>query len=432
MPSFLTTEESGQRQDRARKLYAAATLAFLGSTAYLLWSLRSMVLPVAIGMIMAYICLPLIGYLRARGFSRFWAIISLSVVFCLLLFSSLNLSGNIIPDKKTDLELRVRARYKLNEKFNALMGLPPVSTDGNMIYQLFGRELEPLREKIDAILALSPDEELLFARFFLETDEMKVDPVEQKYWQYFQANLKRDRNKASLAKKNPTTSRLTYQQGENSQASLLWLIFNAVSLWLVTPLVFLTLLFDDGRLKRALIHSVPNRYFEMTLTLIDNINEALGRYLRGTAIECFLVGTCLAFCLFLVGIDMRWAAAIGAIAGLANAIPFLGPLIGLIIGLLYAVMSEEINPILPFINDYNLLPAIVAAVALVQLLDNAIFQPYILGSAVDLHPLAVILGVIGGALLFGFAGMLLAIPVIMVIKVVVTTFFRQLRAYYLI
>jgi predicted PurR-regulated permease PerM len=129
---------------------------------------------------------------------------------------------------------------------------------------------------------------------------------------------------------------------------------------------------------------------------------------------------------------MRWAAAIGAIAGLANAIPFLGPLIGLIIGLLYAVMSEEINPILPFINDYNLLPAIVAAVALVQLLDNAIFQPYILGSAVDLHPLAVILGVIGGALLFGFAGMLLAIPVIMVIKVVVTTFFRQLRAYYLI
>ncbi len=437
MPSYLTSEETRQRQHRSRNLYAVAILATLVGASYLLWALRGLILPITIGVVIAYICLPLIGYLSEHGFSRFGAIISLFATFCLLLFASLNLAGNIIPDKKTELELQVRSRYKLDQKFSALMGLAPDHKEGNWLYRMLGRELEPLREDIDFILALSPDDQQLFTRFYLEADEMKVLPVEEKYWQYFQANRKRDRHKAILAQKMKKieplgTPALAGQADREDHASLLLLIFNAVSLWLVTPLVFLTLLFDDGGVKRGLIRSVPNRYFEMTLTIIDNINEALGRYLRGTAIECFLVGTSLTLCLFLVGVDMRWAAAIGTIAGLANAIPFLGPLIGLAIGVLYALMTEKINPMLPFVNEQNLLPAIVAAVALVQLADNAIFQPYVLGGAVNLHPLAVILGVIGGAMLFGFAGMLFAIPAIMVLKVIIATLFRQLRAYYVI
>jgi len=215
-------------------------------------------------------------------------------------------------------------------------------------------------------------------------------------------------------------------------SSLLRTIISTASLWLVTPLVFLTLLFDDGRLKQGLIRSVPNRYFELTLTVIDNINAALGRYLRGTALECFLVGVSFSLCLFLIGVDPRWSVIIGAIAGVANAIPFLGTAIGMIVGIMYAVMAENISPLLPFINDNNLIIAIAASVFLVHLADNAIFQPYILGSAVNLHPLVVILGVMGGTLLFGFAGMLFAIPSIIVFKVVVATTFRQLRAYYII
>ena len=434
MPSYFTSEERRQRLSRARNLYAFTALAALTGGCYLLWALRELILPVVIGMLMAYICLPLIGYLRKHGFSRFWAIIFLSVAFCLMLFSSLNLAGNIIPDKRTELELQVRARYKLHEKFANLMGLDAGHKNGNWLYRLIGEELEPLRDQIDSILALSPEEQQLFTRFYKEGAELKVAPVAEKFWQYFQANQKRDRNRDQLTQKRKTApvgtpASVVARPGREDRTSLLILLFNAASLWLVTPLVFLTLLFDDGELKRGLIRSVPNRYFEMTLTVIDKINDALGRYLRGTAIECFLVGASLTLCLFLVGVEMSWAATIGAIAGLANAIPFLGPVIGLAVGLLYAIMTETIQPLLPFVNDHNLLPAIVAAVALVQLADNAVFQPYILGSAVDLHPLVVILSVIGGATLFGFAGMLFAIPAVMVLKVVVTTFFRQLRAY---
>jgi predicted PurR-regulated permease PerM len=95
-------------------------------------------------------------------------------------------------------------------------------------------------------------------------------------------------------------------------------------------------------------------------------------------------------------------------------------------------MAEEVSPVLPFINSGNLLPAILVVVAIVQLADNAIFQPYVLGSAVDLHPLTVVFGVMGGAVIFGFTGMLFAIPAIMIGKVVITTLFRQFRAYNII
>ena len=210
------------------------------------------------------------------------------------------------------------------------------------------------------------------------------------------------------------------------------MIFDAISLWIITPLSFLILLFDDGRLKKALVHAVPNQYFEMTLTILDNINDALGRYLRGTFLECFLVGLSFTVCLSLIGLDLQWAATIGIIAGLANAIPFLGPAIGLLVGMGYAIMAEDINSVLPFINNDNLLLAIIIVVAIVQLADNAVFQPYVLGNAVDLHPLVVILGVMGGAVIFGFAGMLFAVPAIMVVKVIVSTLFRQFRAYYII
>lgn len=434
MSRYLTSEENRRRERRSRLVYAVALGMAGGGGIWLLWALRGLLLPLAIGVVMAYLCLPLVGYLKDRGFSHFWAIIFLSGLFCLLLFSALNLAGSIVPDKQSELELKVRARYKLNDKFDRLMGLDNQARRGNWLYSLAGQELVPLRDGIDTILTLSGEEQQLFSRYYQGADGLPGRPVPEKYWQYQQANQDRDREKLKITgqgKASATDVLLARKEGERHR-SLLRTIISTASLWLVTPLVFLTLLFDDGRLKQGLIRSVPNRYFELTLTVIDNINAALGRYLRGTALECFMVGVSFSLCLFLIGVDPRWSVIIGAIAGSANAIPFLGTAIGLIVGILYGVMAENISPLLPFVNDSNLILAIVAAVFLVHLADNAIFQPYILGSAVNLHPLAVIMGVMGGTLLFGFAGMLFAIPAIIVLKVVVATTFRQLKAYYII
>jgi predicted PurR-regulated permease PerM len=69
------------------------------------------------------------------------------------------------------------------------------------------------------------------------------------------------------------------------------------------------------------------------------------------------------------------------------------------------------------------------AVVLGELLKNVVFEPVVVGSAVNLHPLVVAIGVIGGAILFGTVGMLLAIPAMTVFKALVSSTARQLRAY---
>ena len=438
MSNYLTNEERLLRERRARIVYLISSILFIALSFYLIWALRELILPAVIGMVMSYICLPILGRLKDKGFSHFWAVICLSGLFCLILFSAINTAGNLIPDQKTELELQVRIRYKLDEKFNHIMGLSDNKKGGNWFYGLFGNELEPLKTEVDEALRLSRKDGKLFKNFFQTPEEMGVDPVLERYWEYHQANLQRDREKEKLARtkvrvvKSTPSFETVPGPGQSRETSLLVMIFDAISLWLITPLVFLILLFDDGKLKKSFVHAVPNQYFEMTLTILDNINEALGRYLRGTFLECTLVGLCFTIFLSLIGLDMQWAATIGIIAGLANAIPFLGPAIGLLVGMVYAIMAEDVSSVLPFINSENLLLAILVVVAIVQLADNAIFQPYVLGNAVDLHPLTVILGVMGGAVIFGFAGMLFAVPVIMVVKVIISTLFRQFRAYYIV
>lgn len=433
MNACLTDDEGLIRRRRRRLLFSISAIMAVIICGYLLWALRELILPTAIGMIMAYICLPLIGYLKGKGFSRLWAVLFLSGVFCLILFSTIKFTSELVPDQKTELELQARIRYKLYHKFNLLMGKDHSGRVGSLFYSAFGREIEPLWENIDRALRISEENHQLLAALHDNPPEGGGGPVRELYWQYHLENRLRDTKREELVQGKQTEDgnikNENNERGKIDESSLLLVIFNAVSLWLITPLVFLILLVDDGKIKRDLVRCMPNRYFEMTLTILDNINAALGRYLRGTFIECFLVGSCFTICLFLVGIEMRWAAAIGIIAALANAIPFLGPVIGLLVGVLYAIMAEDVSPILPFMSSESLLPAVLIVVAVVQLADNAIFQPYVLGSAVDLHPLTVLFGVTGGAVIFGFTGMLFAIPMIMIGRVIISTSFRQFRAY---
>jgi len=99
---------------------------------------------------------------------------------------------------------------------------------------------------------------------------------------------------------------------------------------------------------------------------------------------------------------------------LTNAIPFLGTAIACVLSAGYSLIAENIQPIVPFVNTDNLMLVSIGVVMLVHLLDNAIFQPLVVGKAVNLHPLVVILGVFGGSMMFGFAGLIFAIPSIII------------------
>lgn len=423
-----------------RRIWVYAASTALGSllALWLLWALRELILPSIVGALGAYLCRPILNRLKRMGVSNIWSIVLLFAGFFLIIMLLTFQLQSVIPDQKGKLELRVRVQYKLNQEYNEFMGLAQEGK-GNFFYEMFGGEIQPFMDRLNNMIMLGPEERREFVRLYALVYGTKL--VDQKYFEYFLRNVDEDKlrlgklfvgdretDPQALAKITPALPKAPQPERD----SMLATIGNLISLWLASPFVFLFLLIDEGEIKKNLVTLVPNRYFEMVLTVIDNVDQSIGRYLRGTLLECSLVGMTFVVCLTLIGIEFRWALMIGIIAGIANAIPFLGPAIGLVVGLGYTLVVEDFSPMLPFINVENMVFWVLATVGVAQGLDNAVFQPVVLGSAVSLHPLVVVIGVMGGSIMLGFAGMLFAIPAIVVSKVIVTTLFKEMKAYRII
>jgi predicted PurR-regulated permease PerM len=201
---------------------------------------------------------------------------------------------------------------------------------------------------------------------------------------------------------------------------------------MIAPLIFLFLLWDTGDIKRGLIRAVPNRLFEPALAVLADVDEAVGDYVRGIFLECCALGVTVIVFFIVVGIPLSWAIAIGIFVGATNIIPYMGFAAALVTGLGYALLAENVDPLLPLVTADTFPIWVVVAVLLAELLKNVAYDPILLGRAVKLHPLVIVIGVAGGAILFGPAGMLLAIPTITVAKVLVSSSARYLTAYGLI
>jgi predicted PurR-regulated permease PerM len=286
-------------------------------------------------------------------------------------------------------------------------------------------------DQLNHWLSLDPDESELFLKYRAGYNgEM---PIEDRFYDYFQAN--QTTSTYTMKERDPAALKLTGapSQAPSPEASVeKSKIADEFSIWILAPLIFIFLGFDNGQMRRYFISLVPNRYFELSLTVLDMLDDAIGKYLRGTLMECFLVGFTLAFGLFLLGIPLSVAVAIGVVSGLVNAIPFLGTVIGLIIGLGYALIAENVSPVLPGLNPDDLAIYVVVLVGIAHVLDNVVFQPFVLGSAVNVHPLVVMIAIMSGSLLMGLWGMLFAIPTVVVVKTAVETLFKELKDYRII
>ncbi len=123
---------------------------------------------------------------------------------------------------------------------------------------------------------------------------------------------------------------------------------------------------------------------------------------------------------------------LGFLAGATNVIPYVGSAVALLTGLGYTLLADRIHPLLPMIKMDNVAIWLVAGVLLIELLKNIVVEPLVLGDASQLHPLVVVIGVLGGGILFGLPGLLLAIPTITIVKAFVSSASIQLKAYGLV
>jgi predicted PurR-regulated permease PerM len=416
---------------------SVVTLAAVLLAAYLVWGLRGFIVPAFVGGLLAYICRPVVARLERGRIPRGLAVGLLLLTFGAVTLVGLNSVRAAIPSEIEAFELRVRGLYALHHRYQALMGLDPSWSRGNALYRLTHRDLDPLMDRVTDVLALTPDERALFVASRERQTESAAATRSSRLLDYDRANVHaleiraRQTGRAAPATRTAagSTSASTAPPVANSEPGALG---DILSTWVIAPLIFLFLLWDTGTLKRGLFRAVPNRLFEPALAVLDDVDEAFGNYVRGIFLECCLLGLTVMVFLIVIGVPLRWAIAIGIFTGASNVIPYMGFFAALLSGLAYALLAEEIHPLIPLVSAETFAIWVVAAVALAELLKNAVYEPFVLGGAVELHPLVVVIGVVGGATLFGAAGMFLAIPTMTVVRVLVASSARHLKAYGLV
>lgn len=187
---------------------------------------------------------------------------------------------------------------------------------------------------------------------------------------------------------------------------------------IVIPFVAFFFLKDGSQIRRGLLRLVPNRYFEPTLSLIAKIETIIGRYFRALMFQILAIAVVASILLYIVGLE--YAVAVGVFTGLANTIPYFGPLMGFLAGTLIGIVQT---------GDFSLVPGVIIAMLLTQAADNVIFQPYIFSRAARAHPLLILFAVLIGAQIGGIVGMLVAIPLMTIVRVTVEQLLWSLDNY---
>lgn len=187
-----------------------------------------------------------------------------------------------------------------------------------------------------------------------------------------------------------------------------------LSSMVIIPFITFFLIKDGRRFNRAFISKVPNKYFELSLNILHKVGNQTGKYIQGQAIDALIVGLLSVLGLFIINLAFHnpipYFIFIGMLAGIANLIPYIGPVVGAVPALVLALFS---NP--P--NLGMVLLWIVIVFVIVQAIDNAIISPMVVSKSVNMHPLTVVVVVIIGGNIAGLIGMLFAVPFTGIIKV---------------
>lgn len=187
----------------------------------------------------------------------------------------------------------------------------------------------------------------------------------------------------------------------SSMAVLSWIV-NVV----LIPLVTFYLLRDWRKLLGQIRGLIPVRIQPVAVRLAHDCDQVLGGFLRGQLMVMLALGVIYSVGLWIAGIELALLIGIGA--GLLSFVPFLGTALGVIIASIAAVAQYQ-DAI------HVLYVALVFAVG--QILEGWVLSPMLVGDRIGLHPLGVIFAVMAGGQLFGFFGVLLALPVAAVIMV---------------
>ena len=179
----------------------------------------------------------------------------------------------------------------------------------------------------------------------------------------------------------------------------------AVMAWIANlvllPILTFYFLRDWDLLVERIAALVPRDHIATVTRLALESNEVLGAFLRGQFLVMLALGAIYAIGLSVVGLKV--GLLVGIIAGLISFVPYLGTATGIVLGVIAAMVQSG--------GDWSLVAMVMGVFVVGQMLEGYVLTPRIVGDRIGLHPVAVIFAIMAGGQLFGFLGMLLALPV---------------------
>ncbi len=162
---------------------------------------------------------------------------------------------------------------------------------------------------------------------------------------------------------------------------------------------------DSRRIVQFVLDRLPASHIETSVAVWCEIDRSVGRYLRGVAIEGIVVGTAAALGLAILGVN--YPLLLGVVTGLANVVPYLGPIIGGAAAILVTLVQFK---------SLSVIAQVVILYVSLKLLDVVAIQPLAVGKGNNLHPVLLIASVIVGGHALGIIGMVIAVPTITILQ----------------
>ncbi|RWO62948.1 AI-2E family transporter [Mesorhizobium sp.] len=186
-------------------------------------------------------------------------------------------------------------------------------------------------------------------------------------------------------------------------------LVSVVSLFVVTPVVAFYMLLDWDRMVTIVDSWVPRDYVQTVRAIANDINTATAGFVRGQGTLCLVLGAMYATGLTLTGLN--FGILIGLIAGLISFIPYVGSLTGLVLAVGVAFVQ--------FWPDWTMVAAVAGVFFVGQFIEGNILQPRLVGKSVGLHPVWLMFSLFAFGALFGFVGLLIAVPASAAVAVLV-------------
>lgn len=339
-------------------------LGMFGLFVGFIWLLHAMLLPFVVGMAIAYLLDPVADWLEAKGLGRTSAVVVITLVFLCLWIAGLLLLLPLLWGQLADFiqqfpDLMLKARKAL---------VPITEWWREMINRQSFRFL--FGNRVSQVIPTDPNAVVKMAAGQFST------------WV------------------GAALGRLVH----GTQA-----VVNLGSLMLITPVVAFYFLRDWDIMVAKVDSWLPRRHHGVIRARVIEIDAALSGFVRGQSMVCLALGSFYAIGLTLVGLD--YGLIIGLSAGLLAFIPYVGTIVGFVVAT--GVGLVQFGPVLT-----DLAP-VIAVFLIGQGLEGFVLTPRLVGESVGLHPVWVIFALMAGGALFGFVGILIALPVAAALAVLV-------------